>query len=153
MIDVGGEGKLFSVFGDDIAGEAFPVEHHLAVELVFGAEGASFGIDVTSAWRICLNFRECAVFTEDRKRFEKDLIVGACRPIREVVDHEVGGEEISPIATSAIALSGAREFKFRGLQKITLDLEAGIKGVLCVFRGERPEEVRSHAGVKILTDL
>ena len=69
------------------------------------------------------------------------------------MDHEVGGEEIGPIATSAIALSGAREFKFRGLQKITLDLEAGIKGVLCVFRGERPEEVRSHAGVKILADL
>ena len=33
------------------------------------------------------------------------------------------------------------------------DLEAGIKGVLCVFRGERTKEVRSHTGVKILADL
>src|SRR5437879_11519115 len=57
VIDIGSEGKFLSVFGDDVAGEAFAVEHHLAIELVFGAERAGLRKDMAGAGGRRLNFR------------------------------------------------------------------------------------------------
>jgi hypothetical protein len=106
VIDVGSESEFFSVFGNDVANEAFAVKHHHAIEPVLGAEGAGFREDMAGARGICLNFRKRAVFAENREGIEKNSKVRASRPVGEVVDHKVGAEKIGPIAAGPIALSG-----------------------------------------------
>jgi len=71
VIDVSGESKPFSIFGDDIAGQAFAVQHHLAAQLVIGAEGAGFRENVAGAGRIFLNFRQRAVFSKNGSALKK----------------------------------------------------------------------------------
>ena len=107
VIDVSGKGQLLPILCEDVTGEAFAVEHHLAAKFVFGAKRAGFCEDVACAGRIGLNFRKRAVFAENWKRLEEILIIGTRLPIREVVDHEVGAEEVGPIAACSIALRGA----------------------------------------------
>src|SRR5258708_34097465 len=117
MIDVSGEGKFLSIFGDDVAGETFAVQHHLAAQLVIGAKGASFCEHVACALRIFLNFYQRAVFSKNGERLEKGSVVRPGGPIGEEVDHEIGAEEIGPMAASAIALGGAVEMKLDRLRK------------------------------------
>jgi len=69
------------------------------------------------------------------------------------VDHEIGAEEVGPIAACAIALRGAGEIELGCLEKVMFELESSIKRVLRVFPGEGAEEVWPHAGVQILADL
>ena len=111
VIDVSGESQSLAVFGEDIAGKAFAVEHHLAAKFVFGAKRAGFCEDMACARRIGLNFREGTVFAENWKRLEKNLIVRTRRPIGEVVDHEVGAEKVGPIASGSIALRGTGQIE------------------------------------------
>src|SRR5229473_1637804 len=150
MIDVSGEGELLSIFGDDVAGEAFAVKHHFAAQLVFGAEGAGFCEDMAGAGGIYLNLRERAVFSENRERLEKNLIVRAGGPIGEVVDHKIGAEEVGPIAAGSIALRGAGQIELRRLEEIMFELETSAERVLCIFPDEGAEEVWPHAGVQVL---
>ena len=104
VIYVGSEGEFFSVFGDDVAGEAFAVKHHHAIEPVFGAERAGFREDMAGTGGICLNFSKRAVFAKNRERTKKNLIVRASK---------VGAEKIGPIPAGAIALSGAGQIELR----------------------------------------
>jgi len=103
--------------------------------------------------RIWLNFREGTVFAENRKRFEKDFVVRTGGPVGEVVHHKVWAEEIGPVASGTVALRGAGKIKPRGLQKFAFDFEPRVERCFCVFRDERSEEIRPHAGVEILADL
>jgi len=66
---------------------------------------------MASAGGVGLNFRKRAIFSKNRERLEKDRIVRARGPIREVVDHEVGTEKVGPIAAGSIALSGAGQIE------------------------------------------
>ena len=88
MIYVCGERELLAAGRDHEAGEAFAVEHHFAVELVFGAEGAGFCEDVAGAGIVDLNFGERAVLAENGKSFEENGKVGTRAPIRHVVGDE-----------------------------------------------------------------
>src|SRR6267378_3051880 len=153
VINVGGEGESLSIFGDDVAGEAFAVKHHLAAQLVIGAEGAGFCKDMAGAGGGSLNFRERAVFAENRERLEKNLIVRAGGPVSEVLDHEVWAEKISPIAAGAIALRGAGEIELGIGQECVFDNEAGMKGILGVLGDQEPKEIRAHSCMEILADL
>ena len=93
---------------------------------------------MAGAGGICLNFRERAVFAEDRERFEEDVVVGARGPVGEVVDHEVGAEEIGPIAAGAVSLRGAGEIEFGGLQKFAARLlKPASSGSFVSFATER----------------
>ena len=115
VIDVSSKGELFAVFSDDVANQAFAVEHQFGIELVFGAESAGFCKHVTGAGRASLNFRERAVFAEDGQRFEENFVVRARGPIREVMDHEIRAEEIGPVSARTIALPRAGKIEFCGL--------------------------------------
>src|SRR5205814_3088378 len=111
VIDVSGESQSLAVFGEDIAGKAFAVEHHLAAQFVFGAKRAGFCEDMACAGRIGLNFRKRAVFAKNWQSLEKTLIVRTRGPIREVVDHEVRAEKVGPIAACSISLRGAGQIE------------------------------------------
>jgi len=50
-------------------------------------------------------------------------------------------------------LRSAGEIEFGFLKKRSLDFEARVDGISGIFRDERTEERRSHAGVKILADF
>src|SRR5690242_15335140 len=113
MIDVSGKSQLLPILCEDVAGEAFAVEHRLATQFVFGAKRAGFCEDVACARRIGLNFRKRSVFAENRKRLEEILIVRTRRPIREVVDHEVRAKKVGPIATGSVALGGTGQIELR----------------------------------------
>src|SRR6266850_2953242 len=110
-------------------------------------------MDMPGSGRIWLNFRERTVLAENRKRFEKDLVVRASGPVGEVVHHEVWAEEIGPIASGAVALRRAGKIELRGLQKFAFDFKSRVERRLGVFRDKRSEEIRPHAGVEILADL
>ena len=100
-----------------------------------------------------MNFCERAVFAEDGQGFEKDLIVGARGPIREVMNHEIRGEEVGPVAAGSIALRGAGEVELGLLQKRLLYFETSVEGIFGVFCNQKAEKIRTHSGVQILTDF
>src|SRR5260370_1768049 len=105
---------------------------------------------MTSSGGIGLDFCECPIFAKNRERLEKILIVRASGPIREVVHHEVGAKEISPVAAGSIALRRAGQVQLRRLEEVMFDFESSVKRALRVFRNESAEEVRPHAGVQLL---
>src|SRR5437016_8425945 len=49
VIDIGSYSKFLSVFGDDVPGEAFAVQHHSATQLVVGAQRAGLREDMAGA--------------------------------------------------------------------------------------------------------
>src|SRR5713226_834219 len=108
---------------------------------------------MAGAGGIYLNLRERAVFSENRERLEKNLIVRAGGPIGEVVDHKIGAEEVGPIAAGSIALRGAGQIELRRLEEIMFELETSAERVLCIFPDEGAEEVWPHASVQVLADL
>src|SRR5260370_19057317 len=138
---------------EDIAGESLAVKPYFAAKFVFGAKRASFCEDVACAEGIGLNFHKRAVFAENGERLKKDWKVGTGGPRGEVVDHKVRAEKVGPIAAGSIALRGAGQIELCCLEKVMFDFEPRVERVLCVFPNKSAEEVRSHAGVQILTDL
>src|ERR1700739_3993247 len=104
MIDIGSEDKFLAVRGDYISGEAFSIQHHVFVEVIFRAEGACFCEDVPGGWIGGLNFGESSIFAEDRQRFEEDWVIGSGGPIGEVLAHEIGAEEVGPVAAGSVTL-------------------------------------------------
>src|SRR5712671_3351126 len=145
VIDVGGKSDFFAAGSDYVAGEAFPVQHYVGVEAIFGAESSGFCEDVPGAWIGGLNFCERAVFAKNRQRFEEDRVVGASGPIGEVLANEIGAEEVSPVAASAIALGDAGEIELGVLQEGALGGEAGLQRIFTIFCDERAKEIGAHA--------
>src|SRR5205085_906351 len=82
-----------------------------------------------------------------------ERIVGASRPIREVLADKVRAEEIGPVPASAVTLRDAGEIELGVLQERAFDVEAGLQRVFAIFRDERAKEIRTHTGVQVLTNL
>src|SRR5207247_2911755 len=133
--------------------QALTVEHQFAVELVFRSKCARLCEHMTCAHRINLNFCERAVFPQDGERLEKNFIIGPRGPIRQVMHHEVGAEEVGPISPSAIPLASAGKIELRSPQKVVLDVESRIEWILRVFCHERAKKIRTHSRMQILADL
>src|SRR4029077_16852043 len=111
VIYVGGEYNFFAAGGDYVAGQPFSIEHHFGVELVFGAECSGFRENMPGGGVGSLNLGERAVFAEDGKRFEEEGVIGASGPVGEILAHEIGAEEIGPIAAGSIALGDPGEIE------------------------------------------
>src|SRR5690242_8130904 len=128
--------ELLTTRRDYVAGKSFAVEHHFAIELVFGAERAGFCEDVTGAGTAGLDFGECSVLAENGKRFEEDRIVRTGGPVSKVVGDEIRAEKIGPVSTLAVALRCAGKVELGVLKKSAFDFEAGMNRIGEIFRGQ-----------------
>ena len=153
VVDEGGEGELAAGLGDDVARQALSIEHHFSVEMIAGAERSCFCEDVACARILRLNFGKGAVFAEDGKRVEENVIVGPRGPISEIVAHEIGAEEIGPVAAGAVALRCATEIEFGVGEECAFEFESFFERVASVLARDCAEKIRTHSGVKILADL
>ena len=104
MIYVRGEDQLLAAGSDYVAGQAFPIEHEVAVHAIFRGEGSGFREDVAGAGICGLDFCKRTVFAKNRQRFEENGIIGARRPVGEIAAHKIWTEKVGPVAASAIAL-------------------------------------------------
>ncbi len=104
VIYVRREGQLLATLREDVPGQSLAAKPGLAVEAVASAERAGLSENVTGGGRFWLNFREGAIFAEDRQRVEKHVVIRTGRPVEQIAAREVGAEIIGCVAACAISL-------------------------------------------------
>src|SRR5215204_7322477 len=148
VVDVDRERKPLALSRGDVAGEPFPGHQQPTIERVVHRERAGLREHMPRRARFWLDIPQRSVSTENGQCAEERRAVGPFGHRREKAHHERRRE--MRVAAGAVPLLRARDVEPERREEFALEVEPGGGRVPAA---QRAEDIRHHAGVKVLADL